>query len=99
MDQICLAILRFIETHGRRVTLSQLRRGLNASRYHGTFDAAVRQLQDLGAITIEKEPGTRRRWVTLVEAPKRVQGHQTPAQTPAAQAPKPRTVHRGSSRS
>lgn len=69
VDQICVRILGFIKTHECRVTLSQLRRGLNASRYHGTFDAAVRHLQDLGAMTIEKEPGSRRQWVTLVEAP------------------------------
>lgn len=69
VEQMCVRILQFLTTHGHRVPLSQLRRGLNASRYHGTFDAAVRQLQDLGAITIEKEPGTRRRWVTLVDPP------------------------------
>jgi len=69
-DLMYVRILHFITTHGCRVTLSQLRRGLNASRYHGTFDAAVRQLQDLGAITIEQEPGTRRLWLTLVEIPK-----------------------------
>jgi hypothetical protein len=59
MDRIRVRILDFIKTHRRRVTLSQLRRCLNASRYSGTFDAAVRQLQDLGAITIEKEPRSR----------------------------------------
>jgi DNA-binding transcriptional regulator GbsR (MarR family) len=73
VEQICVAILDFITTHGCRVTLSQLRRRLNASRYPGTFDAAVRQLQDLHAITIEKEPGTRRQWVTLVEIPKQLE--------------------------
>jgi len=89
-EQICVAILQFITTHGRRVTLSQLRRGLNASRYHGTFDAAVRQLQDLGAITIEKDPGTRRQWVTLVEAHSEFKATRP--------QPKPRQRHRPRSR-
>jgi hypothetical protein len=68
---LCVAILSFLKTHGGRVTLSQLRRDLNGYRRRETFKAAIRHLQDLGAITIEKESGTRRQWVTLVQVPER----------------------------
>ena len=70
-DRMCVRILDFITTHGRRVTLSQLRRGLNAYRYPWLFDMALRRLQNRGAIKIEKEPRTRRQWVTLLEVPQK----------------------------
>jgi len=96
-EQMCVRILDFITTHGCRATLSQLRRGLNAYRYPWLFDMALRRLQNRGAIKIEKEPRTRRQWVTLLEVPqkyaatklppkRRRRAHRSRGQTPWFQA-------------
>jgi hypothetical protein len=71
------------------VTLSNLRRGVNAYRYGNNYELAIQKLQELGAITVEKERRTRRQWVTVLAIPKRFQ----------ATRPKPKTRrHRPRSR-
>ena len=78
-EQMCVSIIDFIRTQGGRVTLSQLRRGLNAYRYpEEVFDFALRRLQNRGAIKIEKEPRTRRQWVTLLEVPQKYEATRLP---------------------
>jgi hypothetical protein len=73
VDQICIRILAFIKRQGGRVTVSQLKRRLNAYRYPQVYKAAIQQLLDLGAIEVEKEPGNRRKWISLLEIPERFQ--------------------------
>jgi hypothetical protein len=51
------------------MTSSQLRRGVSGYRYPEIYDLALQKLQSLRAIKVEKEPETRRQWVTLLEIP------------------------------
>lgn len=82
VDQISIRILAFIKRQGGRVTVSQLKRGLNAYRYPHVYEAAIQQLLDIGAVRLEKEPASRRQWISLLETPERFQA------TPSI--PKPR---------
>jgi hypothetical protein len=68
-----IRILAFIKRQGGRVTASQLKRGLNSSRYPQVYEAAIQQLLDDGAVEFEKEPGSRRQWISLLEIPERFQ--------------------------
>jgi hypothetical protein len=81
VDQVCVSILDFTKHRGRRVSFSGLRRGVNAYRYGNNYELAIQKLQELGAITVEKERRTRRQWITVLEIPKRSQ----------ATRPKPKT--------
>ncbi len=72
LDQACVRIVVFIKRHGGRVTMSQLRRGLNAYRHPQVYEAAIKHLLDLGAIKVEK-PGSRRQWISVIRIPKRYQ--------------------------
>jgi hypothetical protein len=67
---MCVRILDFTKHRGGRVTVSNLRRGVNAYHYGDTYELAIQKLQKLGAITVEKEPGTRRLWLTVLAIPK-----------------------------
>jgi hypothetical protein len=82
VDQMSIRILAFIKRQGDRVTVSQLKRGLNAYRYPHVYEAAIQQLLDIGAVRLEKEPASRRQWISLLETPERFQA------TPSI--PKPR---------
>jgi hypothetical protein len=77
-EQMCVSVINFIRTQGGRVTLSQLRRGLNAYRHPEVFDFALRRLQKRRAIKIENEPGSRREWVTLLEVPQKYEATKLP---------------------
>jgi hypothetical protein len=69
-SEMCLRILDFLRHHGCHVTSSDLRRGLNAYRYPEHYQPALQELLRLKALKLEKEPGTRRQWVTLVKIPR-----------------------------
>ena len=68
VDQMCVKIIDFMNHYGRRLPRSTVRRGVNDYRYPGVFDFALRRLRNR-ALTIEKEPRTRREWLTLFEVP------------------------------
>ena len=55
--------------HGCHVTSSALRRGLNAYRYPEQYEEAFQTLLSF-ALKLEKEPGSRRQWVTLLKTPR-----------------------------
>ena len=67
---MCLRILDFMRDHGCHLTYSGLRRGLNAYRYPKHYDEAFQTLVSLKALKVEKEPGSRRVWVTLLKIPR-----------------------------
>ncbi len=69
VDQMCVKIVDLMNHKGHRLPLSIIRRGLNANRYPGLLDFAFGRLHR--ALKIEKEPGTRRKWVTLLEVPEK----------------------------
>ena len=71
LDRMCVRVLAYMRHRGPRLPWAEIRHGLNAYRDKDTFELAMQKLQDLKAIKVEKEPGTRRRWVTLLEIPKR----------------------------
>lgn len=68
--EMSLRILDFMRHHEGYVTSSNLRRGLNAYRYPELYESAFQKLQSLKALKVEKEPGTRRQWVTLRKIPR-----------------------------
>ena len=70
LERLCVGILAFIESQSGRVTASQLQRGTNASRRPEIYKAAIQHLLELRAITVEKERGSKRRWITLLKIPK-----------------------------
>jgi hypothetical protein len=67
VDQMCVKIIDFMNHNGHRLPSSTVRRGVNAHRYPGVFDFALRRLKRV--LNIEKEPGTRREWLNLLEVP------------------------------
>ncbi len=69
VDQMCVRIVDFMSHNGRRLPYSTIRRGVNAYRYPGLLDFAFQRLHR--ALKIEEEPGTRRKWVTLLEVPEK----------------------------
>jgi len=69
VDQVCTKILAFIQGEGGCASVSQLKRGLNSYRFPQLYDVAIQKLLDLGAIRLEKEPGTRRQRVCLIKIP------------------------------
>ena len=64
VHEMCLRILDFMGDHGGHVTSSALRRGLNAYRYPEQYEEAFQTLLSLKGLKLEKEPGSRRQWVT-----------------------------------
>lgn len=88
VHEMCLRILDFMRDHECHVTSSVLRRGLNASRYPEHYDEAFQTLVSLKALRVEKEPGSRRVWVTLLKIPR---GYEV-------RKPKPKRRHKPRSR-
>ena len=70
VHEMCLRILDFMGDHGCHETSSGLRRGLNAYRYPEQYEEAFQKLLSLKALKLEKEPGSRRQWVTLLKTPR-----------------------------
>jgi hypothetical protein len=70
-ERLCVAIIDFLRRHGGRASVSQVRRGLNASRWGVVFDRAIQKLEGLKSVKLSKEARTRRKWVTLLEVPER----------------------------
>jgi len=78
VDQMCVRILDFMNHNGHRLPLSTIRRGLNAYRCRDLFNRALRRLQNRRAIMVDKEPATRREWVTLQELPQKYRATKLP---------------------
>ena len=70
-DTFCVTVLACLRQRGGRVTSSQLRRGVSGYRYPEIYNLALQRLQSLRALKVEKEPGTRRQWVTLLKIPRK----------------------------
>lgn len=78
VNQMCVKIIDFMNHKGHQLPLSTIRRGVNAHRYPEVFDFALRRLQNGRAIKIEKEPGSRREWATLLEVPQKYEATRLP---------------------
>jgi len=77
VDQMCVKIVDLMNHKGHRLPLSIIRRGVNAYRYPPwLIDMALRRLQR--ALKIEKAPGTRRQWATLLEVPQKYEATRLP---------------------
>lgn len=68
-EEFCVRVLDCLRHHSGRMTSSELRRGVSGYRHPEIYDLALEKLQRLKAIEVEKEPGNRRVWVTLLKIP------------------------------
>jgi hypothetical protein len=69
-DVLCVRILDVIKRgSGGTVTCSQVRRALNAHRYKEVYEKAFQTLISRRIIKVQKEAGTRRQLVILLQIP------------------------------